>query len=430
VRRLVLQAREGEPIRVPAAHYEELAREGERVASSLKLKLGGVTRLSGALKFENMIGSIATPRVVLELVPKTQPNQDWMRSVLALMDDRPIHLFDDAPASPSQWQSQFADLIARTFAKRLSNALAAEGTITTIEAAFFRSSMLSGRLRVGEWARRAAYDGHRFPIDRHILSSNNIYSQTLVFVGQVLAPFIDLPQARRQLLENLDTLSGGIEVSDAPSNAIGLELPEQWGAYDPAWTIAQFVLKQRSQFGRQSRPHGMSLVIEPWILLERLLERTLSSLAEQLTTDFGTSFASKPQRAVTFLSGAQLASDARHLVPDCVLLRNNSPLVNFEAKYRDYARTGAPLRTESYQAITAGRALGTRLAILAYPNDIPTKVLDVHKVGYPPEKLAIIGLDMFGYERGSGEKKRSQLIRSILENILGTCTLRDQGVKS
>jgi len=426
VSRSTLTALEGEPARVPSDLYEELAREGERAALDLGLGFGGVTRLAGALKFENMIGTIATSRAAIEIKPKTSPGQNWLQSVLDLMDDRPVFVSDDVPASDSHPDIRFLDLIARAYCNRLSAALAAEGAIVTIEPEFSRSPMLSGRLRVGDWAVRAAYDGHRFPVDHQVLSLENAYARTLAYVGQTLAPHVREARLRRQLLECVDTLAAGRQVNEPPANAVGLELPVQWGAYDPAWTLAQMILKQRTRFRQSMRPYGMSLVIEPWTLLERLLDRTLARLATQLNTK-GTVFRSRPQRGLTFLVGSAPKDGNRQLVPDSVLLRHGLPVINFEAKYRDYARTGAPHRGESYQAITAGRALGTSLAVLVYPNAMPGRLFDVRKSGHPPEQLAVVGLDMFGYRRGVGEKERANGIMSLLENASGTCILQVQG---
>lgn len=422
-----IRAQEGIPVRVPAGIYEELAREGERVKAELGLNFGGVTRMAGALRFDNMIGTIATPGATLEISPKTKPGQDWLSSVLDLLDDRPVVVADDVLASDSDRQPTFADLIARIFARRLRTALSTEGAIMTIESEFTRTSMLSGRLRVGEWASRAAYDGHRFPVDRQLLSIQNAYSGTLSYVGQILGHHIADPFIRRQLAEAVVELSGGREVHDPPSNAVGLDLPDQWAAYAPAWTIAQMILRQRSRFGRRPQPFGMSLAIEPWILLENLLERTLRQLAKDLGAS-GQTFSSRPQRHTMFLSGKMGDASRRYLYPDCILLCDGIPIVNFEAKYRDYERSHAPLRTESYQAITAGRALGTSLAVLVYPNDCPTEIFSVLKSGHPPEELAVVGLDLFSYRRGIGERERADRLHSLLENVNGTYTMPDQGV--
>ena len=414
---------EGSAVRVPADIYEELAQEGERVAAELTLTFGGLIRLPGALRFDNMIGTIATPRATLEISPKTRPGQDWLQSVLDLLDDRPVVIAEDLSASDSASQSTFADLIAQIYAGRLSRALATDGTITTIEPEFARSNMLSGRLRVGEWTQRAAYDGHIFPVDRQILTTRNAYSATLSYVGQSLSQHLRNPSVRRKLADAVAELCGGREVHEPPANAVGLILPDQWGAYLPAWELAQMVLKQRYRFGRRSQPYGMSLAIEPWILLERLLERTLTVLARQMGKT-GPSFTSRPQRNTMFLSGKMRDDRRRHLTPDCVLMKDGLPIVNFEAKYRDYERTRAPLRSESYQAITAGRALGTSLAVLVYPNACEAEIFNVRKTGHPPEELATIGLDLFGYRRGVGELERAERLGSLLGNTSGTYTMQ------
>lgn len=420
-----LQAVEGEPVRVPQHLYEDLAREGEKVALELGLRIGGTTRLAGALRFDNMIGTIATRRAVLEIIPKTRPGQDWMASVLDLIDDRPVAFAEDVPAEESAPPPGFLEMIARSYAARLGTALALEGPITTIETASERSSMLSGRLRVEEWLVKAAWDGHRFPVDRQHLSPHNAFSDTLSFVGYMLAPHIGDPLLRRELLACVETLSHGREVPAPPPNAVGLRLPDQWGGYEPAWTIAQLVLRQKAPLGSRAALQGMSLAIEPWRLLERLLERTVAALASMLDVG-GFEYMSKRQSGTSFLTGS-LKGDARRLLPDCVLARDGSAIANFEAKYRDYQRTGAPRREESYQAITAGRALGTSLAVLVYPNAMTPRIFEILQAGHRPDRLAVVGLDMFGYRRGSGEVSRATQLRELFENEEGTCMLAEKG---
>ena len=419
---------EGEAAHIRPEAYETVAREGERIVRDLDLKIGGVTRLPGALRFDNMIGTIATGRAVVEVVPKTRPGENWMQSVLDLMGRR-ISIADGIPASETSRRPTFLDIIARIFTQRLSDAVSAEGPLTTIERSEARSPMLSGRLRIEEWLRRATFDGHRFPIDRQHLSDDNPFAPTLAHVGGFLGPHLTDPKLRRDLYGTLDRLIGGQDVPDPPAGAATLELPEQWSGYEPAWVIAQMILKQRSRFGRRPQAHGMSLVIEPWPLLERLLERTLHALAADLTRD-GVAHQARPQSGVHFLKATGTGEDARRLHPDCVLLREGKSVVNFEAKYRNYERTGAPRREESYQAITAARALGTPLAVLVYPNAMETRVFEVLKPGDAPRHLAVMGLDLFGYRRGSGEMERAHALRKALENIAGTDMVAVKGVSA
>ncbi|MEE3500478.1 5-methylcytosine restriction system specificity protein McrC [Acidiphilium acidophilum] len=420
-----IRAREGDAVPVPTGIYEELAQEGDLIARNLKLRLGGVTRLSGALRFDNMIGSIVTRRASIELAPKTDPGQNWIHSVLDLLDDRPIAVSNDAPASDSASDASFMAVIAKIFSGRLSDALAVEGAITAIMSTYSRSPVLSGRLRVNEWILRASYDGHRFPVDQQVLSADNAYAQTLAYVGRYLAQHTPETRVRRQLLECVETLTGGREVAAPPANAIGLDLPVQWGAYDPAWTIAQMVLKQRARFGPRSLSYGMSLVIEPWILLERLVERTLKHLAQRLSIS-GEMFTSRAQKRAVLLSGS-IRENSIYSRPDCVLFRGGVPIVNCEAKYRDYARTDAPLPEEVYQAVTAGRALGTLIAVLVYPNTMPSRTFTIQKSGHPPETLVILGVDMFGYRKSVGERERANKLLPLLENIIGTCIMSADG---
>ena len=126
MKQIFLQALEGQAVRIPAELYEPLALEGERVANELKLSFGGVTRLSGALKFENMIGTLAVGRAVLEVRPKTEPGQDWILSVLDLLTEKPTAVFDNLPASETRHQPTFLEVFARSYSARLSAALAME----------------------------------------------------------------------------------------------------------------------------------------------------------------------------------------------------------------------------------------------------------------------------------------------------------------
>jgi hypothetical protein len=170
----------------------------------------------------------------------------------------------------------------------------------------------------------------------------------------------------------------------------------------------------------------MSLVIEPWVLLETLLERSLAYLAKQLSAP-GKSALSRPQRDIKFLVGSMAEQKHRYLIPDCLLQIEGSAFANFEAKYRDYARSNAPLRGESYQAITAGRALGTQIAVLVYPNALSAGHFNILEKGHPPQQLAVLGLDMFSYRRGLGERERAEWILRLLENATGTVMLSDKG---
>ena len=422
MRRHRLSAFEGDEVHVPAPLYESLAREGERLARELDLNFGGVTRLAGRLRFDNMIGTISTRQSVLEVAPKTRPGEDWIPAVLDLMGGHAAALSGEVSASESAKTRGLLSLLSLIYTRRLGEALSAEGPLTTIESRAERSSMLTGRLRVEEWALRAAYEGHVFPVDRQHLTIQNAYARTLGYVGQLLAPHLDEPRARRQLAESVDALTDGREIESSPANASHLDLPEQWRAYESAWAIAQMILRRTSRFGTRPQAHGLSFVIEPWQLLEELLERTVQALAVDLTRG-GILHVARAQNDTAFL--VQIETEGAkgrhvHLRPDCVLYREGSPVISFEAKYRDYARTGGPRREESYQAITAARALGTKLAVLIYPNGIETRVFEVRTPANAPRHLAVVGLDLFAYRRGAGEVESAQKLKTSLENVIGT----------
>lgn len=421
MRREPIRAVEGRAVRVPRDVYDSLAVEGERVAANLGLRIGGVTRLAGALRFDNMIGTIATPLGLIEITPKTRPGQDWMRSVVDLLDDRPVTIADDVPASSLGGPATFRQLLATIFAQRLTRAFAIEGPITTIEIEQHRSRLLDGSLRVEEWIQTLFSEPHVFPVERQTLSRDNPFTRTLSHVAQMLMADVTDTVLRRRLLDTVDQLSHGRDVPEAPPNATDIHLPDQWGAYLPAWTIAQMILRRRTTPDARARPHGVSFAIEPWILLERLLERAVRRLAVTMTSDCAT-FTSHAQAGRAFLSRAVHNRRSRMLLPDCTLARDGLTIVNFEAKYRDHSITNAPERSESYQAITAGRALGTRLAVLVYPNANEAEVFDVLEKGHRPERLATIGLDLFGYRRGQ-EGGLAESLRALMEKASVTCML-------
>ncbi len=428
MRREPIRAVEGQPIRVPRDVYDDLAGEGERVAASLGLRIGGVTRLAGTLRFDNMIGTIATPRGSIEIAPKTRPGQDWMRSVVDLLDDRPVTIADDVPASSLGGPSTFRQLLATIFAQRLTRAFGVEGPITTIEVEHHRSRLLDGHLRVEEWIQTLFSEPHIFPVERQTVSTDNAFNRTLSHVGRILMADVTDATLRRRLMNTLKELSEGRDVAEPPTNATEIHLPDQWGAYLPAWTIAQMILRRRTTPDARARPHGISFAIEPWILLERLLERVVGRLATAMSGD-DAMFTSHSQSGKAFLSRAVRDHRSRMLFPDCTLVREGVTIVNFEAKYRDHSITNAPKRSESYQAITAGRALGTRLAVLVYPNANEAEVFDILEKGHRPERLATIGLDLFGYRRGQ-EGEFAKSLEALMQKAGVTCMIDEKELVS
>jgi hypothetical protein len=197
------------------------------------------------------------------------------------------------------------------------------------------------------------------------------------------------------------------------SSVANRSLPSQWTNFQPAWDIAAAVLKNRSVVGAPGSTVGLEVAVEPWPLLETLLERSLSAL-ETIYLDEGYKFEAKRSWPLLDRAGKR----ALQVEPDGLLTKHGEVVATFEAKY---TRPGpAPAREHTFQAITTAAALGAPLAVIVYPGDEPFRRFDIRGSSEYPRDLVTMGLSMFSYLRPVGDESRARQLHQLLSSMSAT----------
>lgn len=410
-----LSVREGQPFTLTGERPDLLRSAFAQAMARLRLRVGGLTDLGGSkFRIDNLIGTFVVGATEIDIAPKCESGDDWIRSVLSLMEDGRI-LPAGERAGDAGARATLLDAMAQTYADRLASVVATEGPITLVARREVSGSFLTGRLNVAKWGASASWQPHVFPSEVQELTRQNDFNATLAYVALMLSGATRDVRLRTRLVDLAAQISSGAgAVSSLPAGIEDRELPSQWASYSPAWTIAKMVLRQRLPLSERRMVEGMSLAIEPWPLLETLLDRSLKR-AVSLHRDERPGLRAFKQREVRFLDPIGVGHSPAILKPDSIIAEGDRILANFEAKYRDFAVTGRPLPEECYQAITAARAVCSPVAILVYPGRVTPRSWKVLQSGPHPARLAVVGLDMFSYRRGSGDNQRANLLMSLLE---------------
>src|SRR4051794_17218445 len=135
-----------------------------------------------------VVGTIAVRAgVVLDVAPKVSADDNWIAAVLdLLLPPDPIDVAGDRRAGLAPHRN-LLDVLAGIYADRLGRALRRDGPILVMERRQATMPMLKGKLRVTDWARRAAWEPHRFPVAFQELTADNDYSRALARVATLLA---------------------------------------------------------------------------------------------------------------------------------------------------------------------------------------------------------------------------------------------------
>lgn len=424
-----LSVQEGLPFTLTGERPDLLRSAFAQAAARLRLRVGGLTDF-GASRFriDNLIGTFVVGTTEIDIAPKCESGDDWIRSVLSLMEDGRV-LPAGERAGDAGPRATLLDAMAQTYADRLSGVVAAEGPITLVTRREVQGSFLTGRLNVAKWAASASWQPHIFPSEVQELTRQNDFNATLAHVALMLSTATRDVRLRTRLVDLASQIScGGGAPPSLPAGIEDRELPSQWASYSPAWTIAQMVLRQRLPLSERRMVEGMSLAIEPWPLLETLLDRSLKR-AIALRRPDRPGLRTFKQHEVRFLEPIGAGHSPAVLKPDSIIAEGDRILANFEAKYRDFAATGRPLREECYQAITAARAVRSPVAILVYPGRVTPRSWKVLHSGQHPARLAVVGLEMFSYRRGLGDTERANLLMSLLGTETEAETAMSQAIE-
>lgn len=393
----------------------------ERLRRQIRPRLRILEESDGQFAIHGVVGSIEIAAgATLEVSPKTRPGDDWIRSVLDLLigTDR-IDAAGERAAGLSPQRRDLLEVLAALYAARLERALRRDGPILLIERERATLSHLKGKLRVTQWVRHATWQPHRFPVAFDRLTAENDFSRGLASVARLLALAVRSTETRGRLLAAARDLRPGL-AEDVPVDrrVAGRRLPAQWMAYAPAWSIARAILSQRSLLGASGSHHGVSIAIELWPLLERLLERSLLAAA-RIAHSEGRTFESVGKRGEVLLSEPGGSAQGVHGVePDGRLLEGSTTIATFEAKYKRRAGADAwPPRNDVFQALATAAACGSPLSVLVYPESFPPAWWTVEGFSNRPLHLAAIGLGLFSYRIGLGDEERGRALLDLLEQV-------------
>lgn len=408
---------EGTPVTLAPPDRDLLRSAARRLQRELKLRLPAIAEDDRGLRVTNLIGAVdLAVGTTLHIQPKTRPGDDWIKSVLSLLvGEDTVDAAGERAAGLATARPDLFEALAALYATRLERALHRDGPILVMQREQRLSSTLSGKLDVTRWSRRFLSNPTHFPIETNRLTADNDYGRALAFVAQRFAEGTRALVTKARLVRAAGLLRPGLPVPQAPPAGVELRrLPSQWTVYAPAWGVACAMLARRSLLGVEGSHVGVSIAIEPWPLLERLLVRSLASAATQAQI-IGRSVTSNGHRDLRLLVVSGGGAQRHHFAqPDGMLFEDGVPVATFEAKYRDYEPAIGPLRHEVYQALAAARAAAAPVAVLVYPGSFPTAEWSVDQPDVSPRRLLAVGLEMFSYAKG-GETRRGEALLECLD---------------
>lgn len=380
------------------------------LAGVLRPRRGQVARVNQNVEVRNFIGSVRlADGTILEVEPKVPTDSRWQDAVVQLLTDSSrISVTGSQRSSQGENRHDLTSVIAFEYERRLNRALRKDGPIQVFERQNHRSRRISAQLDIGAYTRTSWRDPTMFPVRRDELTIGNDFARGLSLVSRSFRRSVT-DAALSARLRNLESevIPGSALPSYLNPATATRRLPAQWSSFKPAWDIAAAVLRNRSIINDPGHYAGLEVAMEPWPLLETLLERTLDFIGR----DFTSMLAPREKKNYAILESGGIAAGT--VVPDGVLeYPDGRVAATFEAKY---TRPGAqPKEDHRYQALSTAAVLRSPNSILVYPGNEKPKIYEVQGFGGKPSKLATIGLDLYGYRRDSGAESRAVQIMELL----------------
>jgi hypothetical protein len=406
---------EGKRFSVEPAMADGVRRAGRRLQKFLRPRLHPIQEVDGQFIARGVVGTVDIGGVLLEVAPKTEPENDWIASVVDLIagTDR-IQPAGERAASLRAPRSGLLDALASIYAGLLENALNRDGPVTLLERQQFTSRRLNGKLNVTEWARSAAWKPHIFTVLRTRLSIDNDFCRAMAFVCDILGIASTSPNTQRLLRQFTSLLCPQPWQRNRWSpDVVSRVLPAQWAVFKPAWNICIAILSRHSPLGADRSHLGISIAFEAWPLLETLLVRALKASVREAAR-VHRKIAIAPKSPVKLLRHPNGTISDRCVIPDGRLIEDGRTIATFEAKYSVLDQTGIAFRQDVFQALCTAAACDSPLAVLVYPDSFDPTVWDAVAMGGRPGKLAVIGLGLYTYRSGSGDKTRGKAVVDLL----------------
>lgn len=381
------------------------------LASTLKPRIAQVARTDGVVEVRNFVGSVRmSDGTVLEVEPKVEVESTWPNAVVQLLrEDSRISVTGSQRSRQGKPRRDLTAVIAFEYARRLERALSKDGPLQVFERQRHTSRRLNGQLEVGRYARNAWRDPISFPIRRDELTVANDFARGLSLVSHAFRKSVTESALSSRLRRLESAVIPGHALPDhIDPAAASRRMPAQWASYRPAWDIAAAVLRNRSIINDPGHSVGLEVAVEPWPLLETLLERHLDAV------ELGSS-GLRSRRKVKYPVLVRNGVTAGEVEPDGVLEDAAGEVVaTFEAKY---TRPGPhPKEEHRYQALATAAVLHSPLSVLVYPGNEAPKIYDVQGFNGQPAQLATIGLDLYRYERDVGVAVGAQRITELVAN--------------
>lgn len=409
-----LRVREYSPIANASTRLSDLREGAARLKHQLQPTLRQLHIDGRGVSFGNVVGSFSLQNGdVVEVAPKVE-TEDWTIAVIHLLAaDTRLAVTGSQHSRPSHRKDDLTAALALEYARRLERALRRDGPMLVYERHHESTRKWRGQLDVTAWVRRSTTDPTRFPMGRDELSTLNDFTRGLSVVAGILGKSAAGSEAASRLRRLQNLVIPGMAVPTFVNPAIARRrLPSQWKSYAPAWDIAAAILRNRSVVGDPGHAAGVEVAVEPWRLLETLIERALTELAAR---NDGLFVANKTKHDLLIpVAGAEESeSFPRFVEPDGLLMRAcGGVAANFEAKYAKAAD-----RSHVHQTLATAAALDSPIAVLIYPWLEPPRKFDVQGFHHHPRTLVTIGVDMFSYRRGESDRELASTIESLLSEF-------------
>lgn len=410
---------EGKDFSLDRVNAERLREAVDRLQVKLKPRLPLLSESGGKFQLFNVVGTVDLGGgTVIQVSPKIEAGSEWVTAVVSLLTGREgIDVAGERRAGFSTNHSRLLEAVAQTYLRRLECAFRQEGPIVLLERRATELPYLQGKLDTTRWARTALWRPHIFPVVRTEFAQDNPFTRGLVLVSDSLAQVSPDPRTRAGLHALSRDLSVGLPRNAPPPNGIAARsLPEQWSAYKPAWSLAMAILSRTSLFGPTGSLSGVGLAIEPWPLLETLLERSLQAM-ERVGKAAGRTLSYQMQGEVALLRPRGSSPQERFAPrPDGRLLESGKVLASFEAKYSSYDGK-SPKRDHVYQAVATAAACDAPIAVLVYPDTFEPQVWDVSGFSGRPAILVAVGLGLFQWHSSRDSEARAEQLLSYLDGL-------------
>lgn len=408
---------EGTPFSADRTTAALIANAALRLQGQLQPRLPFLSEVNGQLVLRNVIGVIRLDDgSFVEVSPKVDAEEDWVRATLDLLigTDR-VDVAGERLAGITPYRRDLLEVLAATYAARLRRALRRDGPMATLERRTDSIARLKGKLLLSRWMHSVALKPQLFPVSFDTIDSDNAFTRAMALVARLLASASAVPATRSALQElSVAVRPGAAEEAPIDPSVINRPFPQQWAVYRPVWSIVVAILSRTSLLGSRGQHIGLEVAVEAWPLLERLLDRSMSAAVE-LAGRQGRRLVKSSRSLAPLLTNPPPNFRRRFVEADGWLIENGQTVATFEAKYSPGPLPERwPERAHLYQAVSTAAACQSPLAVLVYPGHFEPLWWDTSGFDDKPSALVAVGLGLFSYRRGDGDRVRGETLLNVL----------------